>query len=62
MDETPKFIRYLELCLSNQHPDLVHNMAVGNLNGEFCTAITVKDAIHLCDQDADYLDRVQGNE
>jgi len=43
-------------------PDLVHNMAVGNLNGEFCTAITVKDAIHLCDQDADYLDRVQGNE
>ena len=21
MDETPKFIRYPELCLSNQHPD-----------------------------------------
>ena len=43
-------------------PDLVHNMAIGNLHGEFCTAISVNDALHLCEQDADYLDRVQGNE
>ena len=43
-------------------PDLVHNMAIANLHGEFCTAITTQDALHLCDQDADFLDRVQGNE
>jgi len=43
-------------------PDLVHNMAIANLHGEFCTAITTKDALHLCDQDAQFLDRVQGNE
>ena len=46
----------------NFHPDLVHNMAIANLHGEFCTAMTTKDALHLCDQDADFLDRVQGNE
>ena len=43
-------------------PDLVHNMAIANLHGEFCTALTTKDALHLCDQDADFLARVQGNE
>ena len=43
-------------------PDLVHNMAIANLHGEFCTAITTKDALHLCDQAAQFLDRVQGNE
>ena len=43
-------------------PELVHNMAIGNLHGEFCTAISVNDALHLCEQDAEYLDRVQGNE
>jgi nicotinamidase-related amidase len=43
-------------------PVLVHNMAIANLHGEFCTAMTTKDALHLCDQDADFLDRVQGNE
>jgi len=43
-------------------PDLVHNMAIANLHGEFCTAITTKDALELCDQDANFLDRVQGNE
>ncbi len=43
-------------------PDLVHNMAVANLHGEFCTAITTKDALQLCRRDAAHLDRVQGNE
>lgn len=43
-------------------PDLVHNMAIAGLHGEFCTAITTQDALHLCEQDASNLDRVQGNE
>ena len=43
-------------------PDLVHNMAIASLHGEFCTAITTEDALHLCTQDADFLNRVQGNE
>ena len=46
----------------NYDADLVHNMAIANLHGEFCTAISVNDALHLCEHDADYLDRVQGNE
>ena len=47
---------------SDFDPDLVHNMAIGNLHGEFCTAINTDDALHLCDNNADYLDGVQGNE
>lgn len=43
-------------------PDLVHNMAIAGLHGEFCTAITTGDALRLCDADAPDLDRVQGNE
>ena len=43
-------------------PDLVHSMAIANLHGEFCTAITIEDALILCDEDATHLDRVQGNE
>jgi hypothetical protein len=43
-------------------PDLVHNMAIASLHGEFCTAITTKDALYLCTQNANYLNREQGNE
>lgn len=43
-------------------PDLVHNMAIAGLHGEFCTAITTQDALALCEKDAAHLDRVQGNE
>ena len=43
-------------------PDLVHNMAIASLHGEFCTAITTQNALHLCHNDAPELDRVQGNE
>ena len=43
-------------------PDLVHAMAIANLHGEFCTAITTADALYLCNDDAVYLTRVQGNE
>ena len=43
-------------------PDLVHNMAIASLHGEFCTAITTQDALTLCNIDASHLERVQGNE
>jgi len=43
-------------------PNLVHSMAIANLHGEFCTAITIKDALMLCDEDATHLERAQGNE
>ena len=43
-------------------PDLVHNMAIASLNGEFCTAISTEDALGLIDADAPHLERVQGNE
>lgn len=43
-------------------PDLVHAVSVAILHGEFCTAITTRDALALCQGDADHLERVQGNE
>ena len=43
-------------------PDLVHNLSVSNMHGEFCTAITTEDALMLVDENAEHLDRVQGNE
>jgi nicotinamidase-related amidase len=43
-------------------PELVHNMAIASLHGEFCTAITTEDALHLCTQNANSLNRAQGNE
>jgi len=43
-------------------PELVHNLSVASMHGEFCTAITTEDALGLLDQDANQLTRVQGNE
>jgi len=43
-------------------PDLVHRLSVASLHGEFCTAISTKDAITLCASDMPSLDRCQGNE
>ena len=43
-------------------PELVHNMSVAGLHGEFCTAISLADASGLHDSDAAHLQRVQGNE
>ena len=37
-------------------------MAIANLHGEFCTAITTADALGLCEKDSSSLCRVQGNE
>ena len=43
-------------------PDTVHNMAIANLHGEFCTAITTEQALILFEKDSEHLNRVQGNE
>ena len=47
----------------NDHdPQVVHNMSIANMHGEFCTAITTEDALTLLDRDAEHLARAQGNE
>ncbi|OED37495.1 isochorismatase [Chromatiales bacterium (ex Bugula neritina AB1)] len=43
-------------------PELVHAMAIASLHGEFCTAISTSDALALMHNNAEHLDRVQGNE
>ena len=43
-------------------PQIVHDMAVANLHGEFCTALCHADAIDLMSTDRADLERVQGNE
>ena len=47
---------------TDHDPQLVHDMTIANLHGEFCTAIAGNDAIALLDADADNLERSQGNE
>jgi len=47
---------------TDYEPELVHDMAIANLHGEFCTAISLQDALGLIKNDASHLDRVQGNE
>lgn len=42
--------------------DVVHDMAVANLHGEFCTAIDTREALTLMKQDLPGRDRAQGNE
>ena len=42
--------------------DLVHNMSIANVHGEFCTAISKEVAMKLCVGDCLELERVQGNE
>ena len=47
---------------TDHDPQLVHDLTVANLHGEFCTAITGAEATRLLDADADHLERSQGNE
>ncbi len=42
--------------------ELVHAMAITNMDGEFCTALTTTDALRLLEGDAPDLVRRQGNE
>ncbi|MCP4878259.1 MAG: isochorismatase family protein [Gammaproteobacteria bacterium] len=46
----------------DHEPELVHQMAVATLHGEFCTAISSEDALSLCVSDMPNLNRNQGNE
>ena len=46
----------------DREPELVHAMTVGNLHGEFCTAIKSTDALGLISSDNTSLSRCQGNE
>ncbi len=43
-------------------PQLMHDIAVTNLHGEFCTALTTEQVLGLTRADAPDLVRVQGNE
>lgn len=43
-------------------PDVVHNLAVASLNGEFATALSVDDALSLLGEDSSTLVRRQANE
>ena len=43
-------------------PELVHNISVASMHGEFCTALSYKDILELTDGDVVTLNRVQGNE
>lgn len=47
---------------SDHDAELVHQLSVANLHGEFCTALAGTDAATLLDGDVDSLDRAQGNE
>ena len=47
---------------ADHDPDLVHQMSVASLHGEFCTAISTMDAMALCHSDQPTLRRSQGNE
>jgi hypothetical protein len=43
-------------------PDVVHNISVASMNGEFCTALSYKDVLNLVDGDVETVNRVQRNE
>ncbi len=47
---------------ADRDPQLVHDVTVANLHGEFCTAIHGAEAISLLSADANDLERSQGNE
>jgi nicotinamidase-related amidase len=47
---------------TDYEPELVHDMAVASLHGEFCTALSTQQAIGLLGADSTELNRVQGNE
>jgi nicotinamidase-related amidase len=46
----------------DHEPEVVHQMAVASMHGEFCTAISTENALSLCAADLPNLMRKQGNE
>ena len=47
---------------TDREPELVHDMTVANLHGEFCTALSTSQALGLLHSDNQDIQRVQGNE
>jgi nicotinamidase-related amidase len=47
---------------TDRDPNLVHDMAVTSMDGEFCTALSTPDILSLLDCDNERLLRRQGNE
>jgi nicotinamidase-related amidase len=43
-------------------PEILHQLAVATMHGEFCTAVTTDDALDLLGRDRENLHRAQGNE
>jgi hypothetical protein len=46
----------------DRDPQALHAASVGNMHGEFCTALTLQDALALVAEDMRGLKRLQGNE
>ena len=46
----------------DRDPQALHAAAVGNMHGEFCTALTLQDALTLVTDPMPGLERAQGNE
>jgi nicotinamidase-related amidase len=46
----------------DRDPEMLHAAAVGNMHGEFCTALALQDVFTLVTEDMPGLKRVQGNE
>jgi len=56
-------------CTNRMGPDgrdydaqMVHDISVANLHGEFCTALKTREVLALLEDDIEKLNRVQGNE
>lgn len=47
---------------TDHDPELVHQLSVASMHGEFCTAISTDNAMALCTTDMPSLNRCQGNE
>ncbi|MEL6290078.1 MAG: isochorismatase family protein [Pseudomonadota bacterium] len=47
---------------TDHDPELVHALSVASMHGEFCTVLSVEDALVLLTEDAAHLKRAQGNE
>ena len=47
---------------ADHDPEVVHQLAVASMHGEFCTAVTTSDAVDLLRSERADLERVQGNE
>ncbi|MEL6648038.1 MAG: isochorismatase family protein [Pseudomonadota bacterium] len=52
----------VDLQGTDHDPELVHDLSVANMHGEFCTALTTKEALALLSSASSTLSRAQGNE